>query len=379
MATYERYSSIQSEFVDNDCILQSSFEEFVDESTKKSVQLCRFKFIGKCGHESSAVYTNFHNRKTGIYCKECIRNKSKEKPSDCKKYVNQEHNSINYLSGIVSDTFDVIRTNEGCSADMLIRHKLTTEDKWLRIQVKTTKGTSANMYGFQGISDKYKDMIIICHSMSDNKIWVFPFNECKLPKKLNISYKSKYNKYLCTDSNLPTQLLEYYTKYELVSERDGNYQNNKYQRREVLYPEKRMKHVPFLEYEKSDIQNTATDFHVANKKVQEKVIGSKQGDSYVFQLSCRNGKEKKRRTYKLGENDIYWFHSSFDELFWIIPESIMFTKGWISGLNEIKPCRHIKINPKSYKSHDWLKQFEFDYSNITEESIGKIKELFSIV
>jgi hypothetical protein len=137
MATLERYSEIQREFEENECMLQTSFDEFVEMAKGKIVQHVRLSFVGKCGHNSSAVYTNFHLRKTGISCKDCVK-KNKKPVTDKDLYTKQECTSMKYIKNIISDTFDVIQTDEGCSADLLIRRKPNTDDAWIRIQLKTT-------------------------------------------------------------------------------------------------------------------------------------------------------------------------------------------------------------------------------------------------
>lgn len=38
----------------------------------------------------------------------------------------------------------------------------------------------------------------------------------------------------------------------------------------------------------------------------------------------------------LGENDYYWFHSSIDDRFWIISETVLHEKGYISNANDKK-------------------------------------------
>ncbi len=56
----------------------------------------RIAFIGICGHTSSAVYTNFHIRKTGLYCRTCVLEKYKSKREENNKEVchKQEAQSI---------------------------------------------------------------------------------------------------------------------------------------------------------------------------------------------------------------------------------------------------------------------------------------------
>ncbi len=381
MATLDRYREIQREFAENGCVLQTSFEEFGELVKGKIVQHVRISFTGKCGHPSSAVYTNFHLRKTGIFCKTCVQSKNKQaaKEKDKDIFVKQESVSMNYLTNLLSSKYSISRTDEGCSADMLVRKIESTDDAWLRIQVKTTKEKIHNMHVFQGFGDKYKDMVIICHSLSDNKLWIFPYNDVKVPRKLNISSISKYNVYLCEESELLTKLSEYYDRVRLISEAEGKYQHNKYQRREAVYAKKRIEILSFLEFKKHEVQYTSTDFTVNGKKVQEKVVGAKHGESYVFQLSRNNGRENRNRNYRLGENDVYWFHSSFNELFWIVPEIVMFNEGLLSKSDETKPPKHFMVNPNTYKSHPWLKQYEFDYTKITPDIIGCIKGMFSIL
>jgi hypothetical protein len=378
MATIERYLEIQREFEENGCVLQTSFEKFVEIANEKAVSLLLLSFIGKCGHPSSAVYTNFHKRKTGIICKSCVK-KNKKPVMDKNLYAKQESISVSYLKAILSNDYDVIQTNEGCSADMLLRKKSNTDDLWFQIQVKTTKEKCHEMYSFQGIDYRYKDMIVICHSLCDNKIWMFPYNYVKVPRKLNISDTSKYNIHLYKESELPIKIIDFTSKCKLVTEVEGNYQANKYQQREAVYAKKRKEILTFLEFTKSDIQYTSTDFTVNDKKVQEKVVGSKHGNSYKFQLARKNGMNDRNRNYRLGENNVYWFHSAFDERFWIVPEEVLFTNGLLSKPDETKPQKHFKVNPTTYKSHTWLKHYEFDYTKITSEVIIKIKGLFSIM
>jgi hypothetical protein len=43
-------------------------------------------------------------------------------------------------------------------------------------------------------------MLIICVCTSERKIWIAPYEDIKHIKKLNISSRSKYNKYLVKDN-----------------------------------------------------------------------------------------------------------------------------------------------------------------------------------
>ena len=75
----EKYIKVQKCFEENKCTLLTTFEEF--EETRKTVsknyfEYVRVRFIASCTHESSVVFTNFKLRKTGIVCKECVKQKS---------------------------------------------------------------------------------------------------------------------------------------------------------------------------------------------------------------------------------------------------------------------------------------------------------------
>ena len=77
----ENYKKVQACFDKNNCKLLTSFEAFEEArktSHKQSYQFVRVDFIGSCTHESSAVFTNFNLRKTGICCKACVNTRQGE-------------------------------------------------------------------------------------------------------------------------------------------------------------------------------------------------------------------------------------------------------------------------------------------------------------
>jgi hypothetical protein len=72
----EHYQKVKEFVESNQCQLLTTFDEF--ETLRQTVriqyyQYVRIRFIGTCGHESSAVYTNFYKRKTGIKCISCVK------------------------------------------------------------------------------------------------------------------------------------------------------------------------------------------------------------------------------------------------------------------------------------------------------------------
>lgn len=64
-----------------ECKLLTTFEEFEIKRElvlNKSYSYVRINFIGVCSHNSSAVYTNFKSRGTGLRCIECVKKDTKE-------------------------------------------------------------------------------------------------------------------------------------------------------------------------------------------------------------------------------------------------------------------------------------------------------------
>jgi hypothetical protein len=151
---------------------------------------------------------------------------------------------------------------------------------------------------------------------------------------------------------------------------------NKYQKREQDYVKKRKEFLPFLDFANAPIQSDIYDFTVNGKRVQEKVISlhSQKHHSYAFQLSC--GHKHLRRTYRLGENDFYWFHSSIDHFFWIVPESILYERGILSRADTTLKNKRFSVHSKK---PNWLDAYKFDYMNLTESCISRIKGMFSIL
>lgn len=93
--------------------------------------------------------------------------------------------------------------------------------------------------------------------------------------------------------------------------------------------------------------------------------------SLIFYLATHNG-SKKFRTYKLGENDYYWIHSSIDDRFWIIPEIELYKREYISDSDKISNSKSIRIRVNSeneYGVREWLKDYEYDYLNADKDKI----------
>jgi hypothetical protein len=371
----DNYNKIKNFCDDNNCKLLTSFEDFEDmrqNVSKKYYQYVRINFIGSCGHNSSAIVTNFLKRKTGILCKKCVLDNSY-------KHKNINGNEIEYkgiqiLENYLSDYYEIIRTDEGCKADIILKNKNNLSN-YIPIQVKSTIKICHNMYSFRCVNKKYNNMLIICVCIDEKKIWVIPYEDITNIEKVNISINSKYNKYLVQDNLLLyDEIVKYYDKYSSEKIEDYLIPISHLHKREQEYRKKREKFISFLNFTYPEIQNSVTDFMINNKKVQEKVCGSiikGKKQCLIAYLSSHNGKDNKKnrkfRTYCLGENDYYWFHSSIDDRFWIIPENTLYDKGYLANKNEIRKNRVI------YLTSEWCKNYQFSYDNIDSD---KIKILF---
>ena len=151
------------------------------------------------------------------------------------------------------------------------------------------------------------------------------------------------------------------------------------QQREQEYVRKREMNVPFLKYEYPNVQNTCVDFLVNGKKVQEKIAGLNTSKNILhIGLRCNNGKiDKKRafRSYHLGQNDVYWFHSSIDDRFWIVPEMVLYEHGHISDPKNPDIKSKVSLNfVNSNSNHKWIDDYEFSYSNVNRDAIMKLFE-----
>jgi hypothetical protein len=369
----DNYLKVKKIVEDAECSLLTTFEDF--EEKRKSVLhtmylYVRIDFIGICGHNSSAVFTNFKSRKTGIRCKECVAKTTREimknKMKDAGSIVKTD--SLKFFEKYLSPYYEIQRTKEGCKADLIIKPKDSKEDVWIPLQAKATQQVCHKMYSFKGLDRDYTGMLIICGCITDDKIWIIPYSDVTSRSKINISVRSKYNKYLVEDK---TQINEVITKYECIKDCCNIFMTPvcEYQQREQEYVKKRELYIDFLNYVYPELHNTTTDFMVSGKKVQEKVMGyESKHNRLTCSLASNNLKDdrgkRKWRTYYLGENNYYWLHSSHDDRFWIIPEMKLHKRGKISDSDKVYNKKVLMFNIE--KVPKWIKKWEFNYKEITD-------------
>lgn len=376
----ENYNKVKACFEENQCVLLTTFEDF--EEKRKNVlknyyQYVRVEFIGQCSHQSSVVFTNFYLRKTGIRCKECVKESISADLRVRSKHANEiESDGIKIIEEYLSDYYQVQRTKEGCRADLAIKKHTEEKDEWIPVQVKTTVKNSHGMYSF-GVNNKdYTNMLLICVCNLEQKIWIIPYNELHLKKNLNISVKSKYSKYFVDKSNIYNAIESYIDKIIVSDLKSLMIPISILQQREQLYVQKRETNIPYITYEYLEVQGTCVDFKINGKKIQEKVMGiNKDKKCLGIHFNINNGTNNGKRqfkSYSLGDNDYYWLHSGIDNRFWIIPEMKLFEKKYISDKGEIKINKPLTFKP-NYTPHSiWLKEYEYNYDKDNREKIMKL-------
>jgi hypothetical protein len=383
----EQYNKIIQCVTEYGCKLLTTFEEFQEKMrTNKYRGFCfvRIEFVGICGHNSSAVFTNFKVRKTGIRCKDCVKKSSAATMCENNtklQSIQTELESVKLIEKYLTG-YDIIRTPEGCLADIIVREK-GSEELWIPIQLKCTLQLSHGMYSFRKVGDKYKDMLLVCVCINENKIWVIPANDINVTNELNISKVSKYNEYSVADNSLLCSAIDLHKERCIrKSLEDCMRPLSELQQREQIFVKKRVSALPFLSFKMIDMQQSSTDFIVNGKKVQEKVCGYiKNKNQLMCAMSCNNGTENKKRlfrTYRLKENDFYWLHSSIDDRFWVIPEAVMFREGYVSKEDETigKKGFSIPLKDMEYGIRKWMQPFEYNYSTPDKD---KLLALFGCV
>jgi len=384
--TYHGYVGVLKIFADKRCELYTTEEEYNDMIKITSANKCKFTFKASCGHDNTVTLTNFIQKGSGVICKICMKSqvsgklveyqKNNDKPAG--KGNVQETEGFNKINDMLINDFDVIKTNEGCTADFIIKPKKFNEDKWLGIQLKTTQGICHNLYSFRLHDTKYENMLILCYCISNNSTWLIPFDVvAHIKNNLNIGLtdKSIYNKYKVNEKNtLSIGLLKYFTALKLDILENYLIPKNICQQNEIKYRKIREESCKFLKFEKPEIEQSYYDFTINGKKIQEKVACKRNDrkDTYLVCI-CRGRSHEDRRQYILGMNDYYWIHIPEIDLFFLFPERELFNNGFIQDPNEEKNTKFflsLKINIKK----SWYHKYQYDYKNLDENIISKLFE-----
>lgn len=379
----DEYDKLKKIFESKECKLLTTREELEKQTKKLSYK--KVLFVAKCGHDNSVLITNFKSKSSGVMCKDCMKkqiiqklkeqNENKQEASRC---TIQECQVINQLQSMLETKLHFVKTNEGCKSDMIIKPLDIEEDKWLRIQVKTTLDVSHGLYSFGLHEREYKDHIVLCHCINHNKYWLIPFDVVShLKSKINIGLTSNsdYHKYETEEHKVYLKLLEYYKTTPLYPYNLCMLPEGINQQKESEYKQKRIQAFPFMSFEQPIYDQCYYDFKVNNIPVQEKkaIKVKTKKNSYVVCLYRRDGK-KKYKAYKLGMNKFYWVHIPDTDVFFVFSEDALYQNGYIEDEKTIllnKPMMFISLNYVD----GWYQQYRYDYNNIDENIF---KEMFNM-
>lgn len=370
MTRKRTYESFVQLFDNYNCKILHSKEEFNEVYKNGNSEV---NYIASCGHNNSTRLRYF-NGKCGVICPSCVyKNRSitlKEKQSGYNKIINNktETHAINYLISCIENTFDVIKTFESCKSDIIIKPKNNNSNLWLGIQIKSTAHNNKCYYF--NIKKKYTEQLIICISNADKKMWGFENNDiCNIKSVLQIpiSNISKYNNFEITN-NVEDFIVNKYNNinYLLFEKNILLNQLSKTTLIEYNYRNLRKEKINFINFIENENQGEVFDFKVGNKKIQEKVghyVGNTETKIYNycdFNLSKCNGKNNKKIPYAIGDNDLYWFNCNNNSTFYIIPECILISHGYIGKKTSI-------IMSDENKNKKWINDFKFDYNNLEND------------
>jgi hypothetical protein len=371
------YESMSSYFESKNCKLCYTKDEFNNYYVNNRQKL---NYIASCGHENNVSWKNFQTLNQGINCPKCVNvntgNKLKEfRVGDNKNSCLQELKCINYFKNLVTDNFTVIKTFDGCKADIAIRKKNEELELWLGIQVKTTnKKTERDQYYFRLNNNKYEDCLLLCICEQDKKMWLIPYQEVNGLKTIGVAQKSKYNKYEVTSENLIEKLDHYYDSIIKFDFDTLNTPTNKSQQQELHYRKIRESTINFIEFKNNEVEGLVYDFKIGEKKVQEKVgsIVHNNPNSFSFNLikyKCRIDGKCVNQSYEEGDNNLYWLHCKNGK-FYLIPEEELICHGYIG-----KDCKKIIFVSPTNQNTEWCNNYLFEYDNVDKERLLKIVNL----
>lgn len=376
----KKYDEIITIFNSNNCELYTSKDEYDNMLGASS---CKFTFKASCGHDNSVTLTNFIQKKSGIICKNCMKQQisnkliefHKDNDQPASKVHVQENEVFNKIEKILNKDFDVKKTNEGCAADFIIKPKNINENKWLGIQLKTTRRHCHGLYSFNLHKNNYENMIILCYCLDDNIIWCIPYDiisHVKNTFNIGLTNKSIYSKYIVSESLILQKLNEYFDIMNLNKSDVFMIPLNICQQNEIKYIKIREKYCDFIQFVKPKIEQSYFDFIINGKKIQEKVA-TKRNDREDSYIACiyRGGNYVNRRQYIVGMNDYYWIHIPNTHIFYILPEIELYNNGFIQKpLEKIntKFFLNLKVNIKKY----WYYKYQYNYKNLDKEFLLKL-------
>ncbi len=327
-----------------------------------------------CGHEANTTYNQFM-RKTVFICTQCSDDNARvnnyNHDTNSTLYSFKESQLFDKIKNILID-FDVIKTNEACRSDMIIRPKDILDNIWIPIQLKGSYIDNIQ-YTFKTKGKSYNNMIVICNAEKDNRYWIFNGTLVTPLKSLTIGKKlSKYSKFEVDSKNISTLLTNVYNtklyndlpinldtkEYFLTPSGEKNIMEHTYRIRR----EKMIGSLVKIEYPKID--NTKTDCIINGYKIQDKLSrqDTRANTEDLFKVEFP-------QIYKIGDNNLYWFHFSVEKytnISIILPESYLISEGYFDK------DRYLKNYISFYMNNNKFKDYVFKYDDFDVEKFNKL-------
>lgn len=378
------YEKLVSRVALKGCKLDWTEEQFNEkyENTKSIIDI-----VSKCGHTVSVQCSNFLYKDTGVLCKSCISERNKVKtinvPTD--NHI-QEYNVIKALQSHCQNLKFKI-TNEGCLADIAIKPINEIDANiWLPIQIKTTRALSHGIYSF-GVKNVYKDMFVLLFCIEDRRIWMINGNDISI-KKINIGKtKSIYSKYEVSLQDIENHFISKYYAYKEYAKNIEflDIPTSDHQKQEQEYYKFREQLFPSLSFYYPEANNRVFDCIINNVyKIQDKVITmfykeQRENPLYIVHLSRK--RKNANISYKLGDNDFYYFHLPDHKGAYIIPEKQLYDHDFISKADEdLVITSNLSLYPYHTKAqlrnvqNGWMNDYLYFYEHDGVKQ--KIMDLF---
>lgn len=384
--TYERIAKV---FEDKKCKIITTKEEFtVNNLTCKK----NFRYFAVCGHEKEIRFAHFNNSNTGLYCKDCV---SINKSVNMKSKVSQitydiEKISYDYIYKNIKNNFDIYKTFDGCTADLLIKPKNNDINKWMLVQLKSaTKYNINGNYTFSHTKG-YNNYNLICIGIDKNnyRTWIMNGSLTNNFSNITITSKnSKYNKYFIEQDELCNNLLKNYydDNFKKINLEDEITLYQDCFKNEQLCRINRNNKCKFLTIVYPDLTCCKHDCIINNYKIQDKSgTFNTQRSGITFNLNhLVSG--KKHSPYTENDNDFYWLSSVDTSIFFVIPEAILIKHNYIKTETQ-EGKRSITLYPNNVTDSQkiltrWAFEYMFDYDNLNVEKLQtllKPKELQSV-
>jgi hypothetical protein len=308
------YKSVNERIMKEKCILLTTKTEYESQACDTKAKL---EIVMACGHKLSTSLNLFQKRKHKL-CKNCINDYVKHTAYDRLNAASSscvlESIAFQYVSKLIENTFDVLKTHEGCRADMAIRLKSVHHDEWVGVQLKV-RSSNTVQYSFSHLGN-YDGQAILCIAWPIKKIWIFNGSDCNSQGTSNISIgkiRSKYDKHLIKQESVSDWLVSFYhesTKVCIEHLMNPISEGHKKEHANRKYREAKLSQHIQISY--PSIDGSKHDVVLNGYKIQDKTAQKVKQDSWRARL---NG-------YCKGDNDYYWIIKPTGGIY-VLPENMV--------------------------------------------------------